>query len=118
MENKRYEYRTPVQIIVDRLQLPSVELPPASRGYIYELSASGCRFESPVLLKIGQELSLSFVLPGGYTIVNAKARVIRTTQDEKEPLGVACQFIDLPEADQYKIREFIVWKEAHRESNA
>ena len=118
MENKRYEYRTPVQIIVDRLQLSTAESQPASRGYIYELSASGCRFESSALLEVGQELSLSFVLPGGHTIVNAKVRVIRVVQDKKKPPKMACQFVDLPEADQYKIREFIVWKEAHRESEA
>lgn len=115
MENKRYEYRTPVQIIVDHLQTHAAAQAPAPRGHIVELSASGCRLESPVPLNPGEEVSLSFVLPGGISIVSARARVIRSLHDKKEPRLVACQFEQLSEADQYKIREFIVWKEAQRE---
>jgi hypothetical protein len=116
MENKRYEYRTPVTVIVDHVQVQTPEPALAPRGYIREMSASGCQLESPVPLVAGQMISLSFILPGGHTIVNARAEVIRVLKGKKHAPLVACQFVKLPEIDQYKIREFIVWKEAHPET--
>jgi len=116
MENKRYEFRMPVQIIVDHLQAAVDESPAAQKGYIREVSASGCRFESNLHLKPGQELTLSFVLISGYTVINARVRVIRQIREKHGLRVVACQFVNLSEVDEYKIREFIIWKEAHREN--
>ncbi len=112
MENKRYEYRTPLQIIVDHMLVKNGQSPEASKGYIRELSASGCRFESGLLLKAGQEILVSFVLPGGLVILNARLRVIRVLKKGRKKSVVAGQFVNLSEGDQYKIREFIVWKES------
>jgi hypothetical protein len=117
MENKRYEYRTPVQIIIDRMLVkgePSVTV----KGFIREISASGCRIESPVPLQTEQEIMISFVLHSGHTILNARVKVIRVVEQKKGHCLVACQFIDLPEIEQFKVREFIVWREAegHLES--
>ena len=111
MENKRYEYRTPIHIIVDRLQVP--ETPhETERGHIFELSASGCRIETEVELEPDQLVRVSFVLPGGNVILNAAVRVVRILSRDKNRRTVAGRFENLSETDQYKIREFIVWKEA------
>ncbi len=113
MENKRYEYRTPVQIIVDHLKVPADGEPTQVKGYIREISASGCRLEAQTRLVPGQEVLLNFVLSGGNTVVNARARVIRVLATRRGRQTLACQFVDLPETDQYKIREYVVWLEAH-----
>lgn len=112
MENKRFEYRTPVQIIVDHLQVPVETGLDRLKGYIRELSASGCRLEVEAQLAAGQDLLLSFVLSGGNTVVNARVRVIRVLRTRRGVQTLACQFVDLPEADQYKLREYVVWLEA------
>ncbi len=114
VNNQRFEYRTPIQIIVDHVQMKPNQ-PSAGKGYIREISASGCRIESSLPLKVGQEILVSFVLQGGYTVMNARVRVIRPLRTHGGLQVVAGQFVDLPEMDQYKIREFIVWKEAQRE---
>jgi c-di-GMP-binding flagellar brake protein YcgR len=113
VENKRFEYRTPVQIIVDHLKVPAGEQPAQVKGYIRELSASGCRLEAQTRLSEGQDVLLSFVLSGGNTVVNARVRVIRVLTSRHGRQTLACQFVDLPEADQYKLREYVVWLEAH-----
>lgn len=110
MENKRFEYRTPIQIIVDHLQVPGAQRI-ASRGYVRELSASGCRLETDLDLKPDQEILISFVLPGGNVILNARVKVIRILSGRRRPVVAAGQFLELSETDQFKIREFIVWKE-------
>lgn len=112
MENKRFEYRTPVQIIVDHLQVPAGTGLDRLKGYIRELSASGCRLEVAARLAEGQDLLLNFVLSGGNTVVNARVRVIRVLRTRRGVQTLACQFVDLPEADQYKLREYVVWLEA------
>jgi c-di-GMP-binding flagellar brake protein YcgR len=112
--NQRFEYRTPIQIIVDHMRLQP-DQPAAGKGYIREISASGCRIESALKLELGQEILVSFVIQGGYTVVNAPIRIIRILKPRQHLQVVAGQFVNLPEADQYKIREYVIWKEAQRE---
>ena len=114
MENKRYEYRTPIQIIVDHLK-PAPEQAGTVKGYILELSASGVRIETATPLAEEQEVLVSFLLVGGYTVLNARVRIKRVLEKTDEGQIVAGEFVQLPETDQYKIREFIVWKEAQGE---
>ena len=114
VDNKRFESRTPIQIIVDHVQLHP-DQPAAGKGYIREISASGCRIESNLPLAVDQEILVSFVLQGGYTVLNARVKIIRQLHARGGLHVMAGQFMALPELDQYKIREFIVWKEAKRE---
>jgi len=110
VENQRYEYRILADLVVEDLELGC----PGSqkvKGAIRELSASGCRLESSVDLKINQELKMSFQLAGEHYIQNARARVVRRLSQRTHKV-VAVKFVDLPETEQYKIREFVVWKEA------
>lgn len=120
MDNKRYDYRTPIQIIVDHMQCAVEDSAEKScHGYIMEISASGCRIESEQDLRAGDELTVSFVLSQGHSILDAKIRVIRPLgRDKDKKLFVAAgQFENLSEHDESKIREFVVWKEAQRENN-
>ncbi len=109
-EERRYEYRIPAEIIID--QLDHCDLKPGKfQASIRELSASGCRLQSSLELKIGQEFDISFNLEGGLRIECARVRVVRRLSHRTHKV-VAMEFMDLPEEDQYRIREFIIWKEA------
>lgn len=113
-QNLRGEYRTPITIIVDRLQF--FGQPTNHKGYIREISASGCRMEARLDFQPGHKVAISFVLPDGNVIVNAGVEIIRVLSRRKGLTQVAGQFLDLSEMDQYKIREFIVRKEAQEEA--
>ncbi len=118
MENKRFDYRTELQIIVDHMQCSTESEGMNCRGYILEISASGCKLESETELKAGQVITASFVLAQGHSIVNAKIHVVRTLGKDKKYFIAAGQFLNLSENDQNKIREFVVWKEAQQEMKA
>jgi hypothetical protein len=118
MDNKRYDYRTPIQIIVDHMQC-TVDAPDrACRGYIMEISASGCRIESEREFHADDELTVSFVLSQGHSILDAKIKIIRPLGRDKKMFISGGQFVNLSEQDESKIREFVVWREAQREGNA
>ncbi|MBN1595083.1 PilZ domain-containing protein [candidate division FCPU426 bacterium] len=113
-ENRRFEYRIMADLLVDNLDLKDAEVL-RSKGSIRELSASGCRLESAVELKLGQEILLSFQLAGIHRVEQVRARVIRRLSPRSHKV-VAVEFVDLPETEQYKIREFVVWREAQEAS--
>jgi len=117
MDNKRYDYRTPIQIIVDHMQCSSDQTERACHGYIMEISASGCRVESEQEFHAGDVITVSFVLAQGHTILDAKIKIIRPLGKDKKLYVAAGQFVNLSEQDESKIREFVVWKEAQREKN-
>jgi hypothetical protein len=117
MLNKRLEYRLPIDIIVDHVQAvshPAVTV----KGYIRELSASGCRLESAAVLTVAEDVLASFVLMSGHVIVNARVKILRELPGGKKMHLYAGHFVDLPESDQFKIREFIIWKEAQKEKSS
>ena len=118
MDNKRYDYRTPIQIIVDHMQCASDSAERTCHGHIMEISASGCRIESEQEFHAGDEITVSFVLSQGHTILDAKIRIIRPLGRDKKLFIVAGQFVNLSEKDESKIREFVVWKEAQQENKA
>ena len=117
MDNKRYDYRTPIQIIVDHMQCSSDSSVRACRGYIMEISASGCRIEAEQEFHDGDEITVSFVLSQGHAILDAKILIIRPLGRDKKMFSSAGQFVNLSEQDESKIREFVVWREAQRENN-
>ena len=118
MDNKRYDYRTPIQIIVDHMQCSGDAVERSCHGYIMEISASGCRIEAEQEFHAGDELTVSFVLAQGHSILDAKIKIIRPLGRDKKLFIAAGQFVNLSEQDESKIREFVVWKEAQREKNA
>jgi hypothetical protein len=115
MENKRYDYRTPIQIIVDHMQCSTGSSEMNCHGYIMEISASGCRIESETELQAGQDIMVSFVLAQGHSILNARINIIRTLGKDKKLFVAVGQFVGLTEYDESKIREFVVWKESQQE---
>ncbi|MCD4813274.1 PilZ domain-containing protein [bacterium] len=111
--NRRIEYRIMADLIVNDLAFTGNIR--KIQGLIRELSASGCRLDSSEDLEIGQELLMDFMLDEKEKIEQVKARVIRRlSQRSRRVVGV--EFLELPEKLQYKIREFIVWKESQGES--
>ncbi len=109
-DNRRYEYRLQADLkVIDMALLVPISQPIS--GFIRELSASGCRLESSVELKVNQEIRLSFRLLGEHRVENVLVRVIRRLSQRTHKV-VAVEFQDLSEQNQYLIREFIVWKEA------
>jgi hypothetical protein len=104
------EYRILADLIVENLRLHQ-PLTRRGKGAIRELSASGCRLESSLPLDLGQELVLGFPLEGGHRVDGIRARVVRRLSQRSHKV-VAVEFMGLSEQEQYKIREFVVWKEA------
>jgi hypothetical protein len=109
-QNRRMEYRLQADLRLLHFELPGAPEESAT-GVIRELSASGCRLESSVSLQVGQELKLSFKLLDGHEVNGVRARVIRRLSQRTQRV-VALEFVELPEAAQYLIREYIVWREA------
>lgn len=109
-QNRRIEYRLQADLRVLHFELPNAPEESAT-GVIRELSASGCRLESSVPLQVGQALTLSFKLLDGHQVDGVQARVIRRLSQRSRRV-VALEFVGLPEAAQYLIREYIVWREA------
>jgi|GEM_PF-5596221 len=111
-DDRRLEYRILADILIHQLQLPG-EQSKSAKGIIRELSASGCRIESDAELSMDQSLQLSFDLDAGHRIEQAHARVVRRLSQRTRKV-VALEFLGLSEADQFKIREFVIWKESQR----
>lgn len=109
-DNRRYEYRLQADLTVIDMALPGPVSQPVS-GFIRELSASGCRLESSMDLKVNQEIRLSFRLLGEHRVENVMGRIIRRLSQRTHKV-VAVEFVDLSEQDQYRIREYIIWCEA------
>jgi hypothetical protein len=109
-DNRRYEYRILADIVVDKMVVDAHK-PLTAKAAICELSASGCRLETNMDLEVGQKLKLSFHLQQRVKIKNLQAQVIRRLSQRSRRV-VALGFLGLLEEDQYKIREWIIWREA------
>lgn len=107
--NRRFEYRIMADLVVKDLEVTGNAR--KIQGQIRELSASGCRLESSEDLEIGQELLMSFMLDEQEKIDDVHAQVVRRLSQRSHRV-VGVEFRNLSETTQYKIREFIVWKEA------
>ncbi len=112
-DNKRIEYRIPANLMIDGLDSCQTK-PDSLQATIRELSASGCRLQSSLDLKLGQSLEISFNLTGEHHINCVKVRVIRRLSQRSHRV-VALEFVDLPDEDQQRIREYVIWKESQEE---
>jgi c-di-GMP-binding flagellar brake protein YcgR len=113
-DDRRFEYRISADLVVEDLELDPPS-PQKAKGSIRELSASGCRLESSMDFAVDQKMLMCFHLEGGHELKNVSARVVRRLSQRTHKV-VAIEFVDLTESDQFKIREFIVWKEEQEAS--
>ncbi len=72
-----------------------------------DLSQGGAFLRSDLLFDAGQEVEVSFELPGGH-LVRARAKVAWATRaDHKGAPGMGISFVDLAVADRQAIAEFV-----------
>ena len=77
------------------------------------LSESGLYLRTLKLLPEGTVIHVKFTLPRDLDLVKVAAEVVRTAplsaQIETEP-GMGLRFVDIPEKDQIRIRNFVQWE--------
>lgn len=73
--------------------------PQGGIGHSIDLSGGGIRLVTPVALRYGQRLFVSFHTPDGAAFRGLPARVVRT-QSEGDRQTVGLQFVDLPEEQE------------------
>lgn len=76
---------------------------------VLDLSQGGAFLRSDLLLETGEEVEVTFDLPGEIRPIRARARVAWATQksDHKGVAGMGLEFVDLSPADRVAIAAFV-----------
>jgi Tfp pilus assembly protein PilZ len=110
----------PADQILDKVRIPFVQKASVTwkgttqEAFTIDVGLAGVFVERAEPLPIGELVVVSFGLPGYETALTARCRVAWWYAGDKPlpskslPPGVGLQFVDLPEADQRRVRELVV----------
>lgn len=76
-------------------------------GQARDLSSGGLLLETPTALAVGSVLDVEFYLPGTRAQVKVKAKVMRSLKADDGAHQAGLQFIDLSQADQEAILDYV-----------
>ena len=76
-------------------------------GQARDLGARGLLLESSSPIAVGSVLELEFYLPGTRAQIKVKAKVVRAVKGAEGALQAGVEFIDLAQADQEAILEYV-----------
>ncbi|MBF0486882.1 MAG: PilZ domain-containing protein [Nitrospirae bacterium] len=105
--NKRKSYRRNIEIEAS-YQITGINRPPR-KGNIIDISIGGLRFKclKSIHEKIGNVMSLSFVLPPREEPIKVYGEIVRITEETKTTVTMGLRFKDLGEYEEMEIGFFL-----------
>jgi hypothetical protein len=109
----------PTEDVLRRIRIPFVQRATLTRRsesedvFVIDVGLAGVFVEHPEALPVGEAVVIRFPLPGNEIPLVARCRVAWRHQGDSRlvskalPPGIGLEFVELPEKDQTRIREYV-----------